>query len=410
MSERGKKLLFAAFFVLVSAGMGYAIYYILFHSPQAAQPSPTTQAPTSLSGNLPQAGPGTGTNTTSPGTSTGLPTSGNIPTTAQPAQPSGTEILRDAVTQATSPTPDGNGARFYNPEDGRFYTITPDGKIVALSDRQFFNVNTVDWGNSKNEAILTFPDGSNLYYDFQQQQQVNLPGHWQDFNFSPTDDKVVAKSIGIDPDNRVLIVTNPNGTEAQAVETLGDNADQMHVAWSPEGQILGYATTGDAQSNNQQQILFIGQNHENFKSIIAPGQDFLPNWSPTGKQILYSVWSPDNGNKPSLWLSSGEPTTMGANRKSLQINTWADKCVWAGETDIFCGVPQDLPENAGLQRSEFATLPDDVYHIDLTLGSAVKINTPDQTFPVRAPIVTKDKTKFIFTDASTGKLYSYDIK
>ena len=181
------------------------------------------------------------------------------------------------------------------------------------------------------------------------------------------------------------------------------------VNWSPSSQIVGYAFTGDPQSGNEQQVLFVGQHQENFPSIIAPGQGFVGNWSPTGKQILFSTWEPEDSNKPTLWIASGQASTMGADRKDLKLNTWADKCAWAGDTALFCGVPQDLPDNAGLMRAQFATLPDDLYKIDLQAGTAVKISTPDQNHPVRDPIVNKDGTKFIFSDAETGALYSYNI-
>jgi hypothetical protein len=412
MSERSKKIIFAIFFVAFSIGMGYALFYLFF---RAGQPQPTAPGAPGVTGQLPSAGTGvpTAATPTAPG---GLPPSAvafppEAPAIAgQPIAPSKTHLLRDGVTQAVTPSPDGSGARFYNPEDGRFYRVGPDGTITLMSEKQFFNVQTVDWGKKNDQAILEFPDGSNVFYDFQQKKQVVLPKHWEDFDFSPTDQKVAAKSIGVDVNNRFLITANPDGTETKALEPLGNNAALVHDAWAPNGQIVAYAETGEAQPDNGQEIYFVGQNHENYRSLIAPGQGFLPTWSPTGKQLLFSVYNNDTQDKPSLWLTAGEPGTIGANRKNLNIQTWADKCAWAGDTDLYCGVPQGLPDNAGLQRSDFTSFPDDLFHIDLTQGTVTKISTPDQVFPVRQPVLNKDHTKFIFTDAQTGKLYSYDLK
>ncbi len=407
MSERAKKILFAVGFGLVSIGMGYAIYYMLFRPPSAA---PTPAAPPELAGGLTGAGPSGPTSTVvtpQPGV---LPPGGNVAVPPTPPAPEKTQLLRDSVTQSVTPGSDGNGARFYNPDDGRFYRVSSDGTVTALGDRQFFNAQSVEWANTSDQVIVNFPDGSNVYYDFAAQRQVTLPSHWQGFGFSPDDSQLAAKSVGVDPENRFLFVSNPDGTEAKAIAALGDNADKAHVAWSPSGQIVGYSTTGDPQGNNQQQILFIGENRENFKGLIVPGQGFVPNWSPTGKEILFSAYSPDSNNKPLLWIASGDPNTMGANRRTLNLNTWADKCAWAGDTELFCAVPQSLPDNSGVMRSEFTTLADDVYHIDLSVGSAVKVSTGDQTHPVRQPIVSKDGSQFIFTDAVTGRLYRYDLK
>lgn len=407
MSERTKKILFAVFFILFSLAMGYALYWMLFRS-QATLPEqqPSEQE---LTGNLPTAASGT-IGITPDVQPTNLPSAGEVPTAPGAETQTGTRLLRDGISQALTPSPDGNGARFYNPEDGRFYRVSADGTITLLGEKQFFNVDKVDWGKQTDQAILNFPDGTNVFYDFTEQRQVILPKHWEDFNFSSNDQQVAAKSIGVDEANRFLIVSKPDGSEAKAIEPLGDNSGLAHVAWAPGGQIIAYSQTGQPQGNNYEEILMIGQNHENFRSLIAPGQDFLPSWSPTGKQMLFSVWNQDSGNRPNLWISSGEPSTMGAGRKNLHIQTWADKCVWADDSNLYCGVPQGLPINAGIQRSDFATYPDDVYHINLLNGTFQKINTPDQTHPIRQPVLNRDHSKFIFADTETGKIYSYDIQ
>ncbi|MBI5654474.1 hypothetical protein HZC53_02380 [Candidatus Uhrbacteria bacterium] len=411
MSDRTKKIAFAIFFFAFSIGMGYGLYWMFFRAQAPTVPGPT---PEELAGQLPGAGQGVSGQYATPTAPGELPPSGEIlplvpegPTTAQ--EISKIQLLRDGVTQAVSPRPDGNGARFYNPEDGRFYKITPDGQTVLLGDKQFFNVDTVSWGKASDQVVLAFPDGSKVYYDFDQKKQVTLPNHWEDFDFAPDDSRVVSKSIGIDPNNRFLITANPDGTEAKAVEPIS-NQDLVHSSWSPGGQIIAYGNTGLPQSENQEEIMFAGQNHENFKSIVVPGRGFTPNWSPTGQQILYSVWNGSTNNKPSLWISAADPANLGANRRAFNIQTWADKCTWASETDLYCGVPQNLPNNAGFSRSDFATLPDDVYHLDLRTGVSTKLQLPDLTHAIRSPVMNRDKSKLIFSDAATGKLYSYDVK
>jgi hypothetical protein len=413
MSEKQKRLLFLAFFITFSLGMGYVVYLMLFRSPGVTpEPSPTEE---NYTGTLPSPAGGKATSTAVGATTTRtFADSGFIP--RQPTQPTiqapieRNHLLFDGHASAASGNSNGNGARFYNGDDGRFYRMNADGTMERLGDKQFFNVKDVSWGKESNQAILEFPDGSNVYYDFEAKRQVILPKFWENFDFAPDDKKIVAKSIGTDPQNRYLITANPDGTEAKAIEPLGENADRAFPTWSPNGQFIGYTNNTDPQPENGQQIVFLGQNRENFKSMNVPGQDFLPNWSPTGKNILYSVWNTTSDNKPSLWVSSGSAASLGSGRRNLKINTWADKCTWATETDLYCGVPQDLPENAGLARSEFSELADDIYHIDLETGSAVKINTPDAAFPVENPVVDKSQSKLFYTDASTGKLYSLDLK
>jgi Tol biopolymer transport system component len=410
MSDRTKKLIFAVVFVILSIAIGVGLWYFFFRpliAPQAPKPS---EAP---AGELPTAGAGGPRATTTP---TAIP-AGLQPGVPIPIRPGATTVtelprvtlLHDAVTQAVSPSKDGKGARFYNPEDGRFYRVNADGTVTLLADKQFLNVKNVDWANRDDQAILEFPDGTNVFYNFDTKRQVTLPKHWEDFSFAPDDSQVAAKSVGLDPSNRFLLVSNPDGNEAKAIEPLGQNKDKVIVDWSPNTQVVAFSFTGQPQTEGAQEVLLIGENRENFKSLIVPGRGFLPNWSPTGKQILYSVYHERTDLKPSLWITGGVGDSIGEDRRSINLATWADKCAWKDETQVICGVPQSLDLGAGLARKKFESVPDDVYLVDLRTGVSTKINTPDQIYPISNPILSADKKKMMFTDSVTGRLYSYDL-
>lgn len=408
MSDRAKKIIFAVVFVILSIAIGFGLY-VFFFKPLAA-PTPTPAAP-GVTGGLPTAGPGGPRpgETVTPGTlqpGAPIPLAPGATTTVAPSK---TTLLRDGVTQAVTAGTGGKDARFYNPEDGRFYRVNADGTVSLLGDKQFFNVDTVSWGRRDDQAIIEFPDGSNVFYDFNAKRQVTLPKHWEEFSFSPDDQRVAAKSVGLDPSNRFLIVSKADGNEAQAIEPLGKNGDKTIVGWSPNNQVIAFAKTGRPQADGAEEIYLVGENHENFKSLIVPGRGFEPNWSPTGQQILYSVYHERDNLKPSLWVSGGAGDNVGESRRGLNLNTWADKCVWRDENELICGVPQALPTGAGLQPNQFASVPDDIYRVDLRTGVSTKINDPDQTHPVRQPVLSADKSKLIFTDAVTGRLYSYDL-
>lgn len=410
MTDRTKKIIFAVIFILVSVGMGYVIYLILFQKTLPFQAPPAAQNVNT--GSFPQSASG------SPATAANQPT-GGLPTTPGAPIPTGptaapvvpvqqNTLLVNANAADVTGAPNGQGSRFYNPTDGRFYTIGPDGKLVALSDKQFMNVQNVAWGNQTNQVIMDFPDGSHTYYNFQTDEQVNLPSHWQDFDFSPDDSQIAAESIGLDPSNRFLFVSKPDGTQAAAISELDQNADLVHPDWSPNNQFVAYADTGQPQDVGSE-IIMVGANNQNFPALDVPGQDFLPNYSPDGKNILYSVWSSASNNKPSLWIASGQVSTLGADRREVNLDTWADKCTWATTTDIYCGVPRGLPDNAGLQRSDFISLPDDLYHVNLTTGAVSKVNLTDLPAPINHPSMSADQTKLMYTDSS-GDLFSFKIK
>lgn len=410
MSDRTQKILFAVVFILLSIGIGVGLY-IFFFKPLVS-PTPTLPTPQTPTGQLPQAGTGgTRPQQGSQGTGTLTPSAPSpfLPGTTTPQPPSDVTLLRDGVTQAVSRSTDGQGARFYNPDDGRFYRLNPDGTITALGEKQFFNVSNVSWANTTDQAILKFPDQSAVFYDFESRRQTTLPSHWQDFTFAPDDSRIAAKSLGLDPGSRFLVISKPDGNEAKALEQLGQNASKVQLSWSPSSQAVGFSQTGRPQGEGGEEIYLIGQNHENFKSLIVPGRGFMPNWSPNGNIILYSVYHERDELRPSLWVSGGSGDSIGEGRRAIRLNTWASKCAWRNEDEVICGVPQSLEIGAGLAPDRFASVPDDVYQVNLKTGVSTKISTADQTHPIRQPVISADKSKLIFTDAVTGRLYSYRL-
>jgi hypothetical protein len=407
MSDRMKKILLVIGFVIVAAGLAYGLYYVFFRpAPQPAVPTP----PAGIPGQLPPAGTGappTGVAPTPPG---GLPGAGGVPGApgAAVAPPSRTQVLRTEVTSALSLSPTG-GVRSYNPADGKFYRIADNGTATLMSDQAFFDVDQVTWGNRTDKAILSYPDGSKILYDFTTNQQVTLPKHWEDFDFSPQDNQIAAKSIGNNDTNRWLVVSNPDGTGAKTIEELGDNQDKVQVNWSPNNQVIAFSETGDPIGFDRQAILLIGQNHENFKGLVVEGRDFIPKWSPSGNNLLYSAYSASDGFLPNLWVSGAAGDNVNANRRNLGLNTWADKCAWQNESTLICAVPQSLGDGAGLQRDIFSDVPDNIYKIDLTTGRETNLGQPDGAPAVNQITVSPDGKAIYFTDHATGKLIRFAL-
>jgi hypothetical protein len=412
MSDRLKRILFIVFFALFVIGIGTGLYFVFFRSnPSPGAGTAPGETTSTAGGTLPPSGAG-GSRPIGGTEGTGtLPESGTVPGaegTGANGQPR-TSLLVESVAQQVAPTAQGDGARFYNPVDGKFYRALPDGRVIALGDVSFPNVEAVTWGNTSDQAILTFPDGSNIHYDFQTKSQTTLPQHWDDFNFSTDDQNIIAKSEAVSPESRYLVIADPDGKNPHSVQALGDNGDKVHADWTGNDQVVAYSETGDALGYDRQQIILIGKNNENFRGLVVEGRGFQPLWSPTGQKVLYSVWTVDNGYKPELWVSGGSPDNVNMNRVKLEIQTWADKCAWASDDLLFCAVPENLPQGAGLQPDLFATLEDRIVRIDLKTGQKTDLGKPDGNPSVRSPVVTKDGSALLYTDASTGKLYSFNL-
>jgi Tol biopolymer transport system component len=245
-------------------------------------------------------------------------------------------------------------------------------------------------------------------YDFTTNKQVTLPKHWEDFEFSPQDDKIVAKSVGNNADNRFLVVSNPDGSNARTIEDLGDNEERVHSSWSPNNQVVAYSFTGEPLGMDRQQVLLLGQNRENFKGLVIEGRGFIPKWSPSGNNLLYSVYTSANSYRPTLWISGAAGDSINENRRNLQISTWADKCAWLNESSLVCGVPRNMPAGAGLQRGVAAGIVDDIYRLNLETGEVINLGEA-QGASVQEISVTPDGSAAVFTDANSGRLIRFGL-
>lgn len=296
--------------------------------------------------------------------------------------------------------------QFYNPSDNRFYAIDSQGKLTTLSDQQFFGVQNVIWSPDATKAILEYPDGSKVRYNFATKNQVTLPKHWEDFNFSPDGNKIVAKSMGLDADNRWLIVANEDGSKATNIESMGANADKVITSWSPNNQSIAFFS--DGVDFNRKEVFFVGQHGENFKSLITEGRGFQPLWSPQGDELVYSVYSSDNDYKPTLWIVGAQGDTIGANRRPLELNTWADKCTYS-QNQLYCAVPTALERGAGLYPATARNTPDLLYKIDPNTGQKQLIPASVST-SMNNLTVSPDGMYLYFTEGNNAVLRKIKIK
>lgn len=385
--------------LLFAVLVGFGLYYF-FKQNQGATTGPrTTPGQQTGTGELPSSN----IRTTTPGGPTGtatstLPTSNLIPSTGSETfyRPQAvTKIINDyALFPSVS---NSGGVRYHNASDGKFYVVGADGVTRAMDDQVFYNVKNVTWAKTANKAVLEYPDGNKIIYNFDSKKQVTLPKHWQDFSFSPDSAQLAAKSIGLAPENRWLVTVKDDGSGVQLIEPLGDNADKVTMDWSPSRQTVAFSQTGDPQGADRRQVLFVGLNGENFKSVTVEGLDFQPQWSPTGQKLLYSVDSTRSDYKPELWVVSSYGDNIGSNRKMLQVNTWAKKCTFVDDNTAVCGVPRDLPEGAGMSPSIAADVSDDLYQIDLRTG--IKSQLPlDQDYTIDTISYDSVNKKVVFTD------------
>lgn len=414
---RYKKIFFALIFLLFAFLIGYFIWRLFFLPTPII--SPANPNATGSANGLPEIGLGTGTSSQGTGGPGTLP--GEIGGTgpgiggADANQPSAravggltkTQLLTDAVVLNPTLAADGR-VQYYNENDGHFYKIGADGKATLLSDKVFHQVTSVTWAPSKDKAILQYPDGGKILYDFTTQKQYTLPSYWQNFSFSPGSDQIIAKSLALDPENRWLVVANPDGSSAKNLEPIGTEDKTVYPAWSPNNQIVALYTQG--VDFNRQEAFFVGLNGENFKSTILEGRGLQSQWSTTGDRLLYSVYNSSDNFNPRLWIVDANANTIGQNRRSLDLSTWADKCTFASNSVVYCAVPENLQQGAGLFPELENQTKDNLYKIDLTTGAKQLIAVPNGTYNISQVIVPGNQDYLYFTDGTNGQLYKVQLK
>ncbi len=332
----------------------------------------------------------------------------------QPISPIATGGLTRAQTVVSSPTiastagRDNNSIQFYNKSDGRFYIVNEDGDLIPLSDKVFYNVEKVEWAPNKTKAVLEYPDGNKIIYDFNTDRQITLPKHWEDFSFSPDSTKLVNKSLGIDPDNRWLIISNSDGSQSKAIEFIGTNDKDVFPSWSPNNQVVAMYTRG--VDFNRREVFFVGQNQENFKSTIVEGWGFEGQWSEKGDKLLYSVYSPKDDLNPKLWIVNAQGDNIGVNRQDLGIQTWSEKCAFANSSEVYCAVPKNLPRGSGMYPELALRTSDDLYKINILTGQKELVAVPDNAYNISNIIVSGNEKYIYFTDFTTGQIHKIQLQ
>lgn len=410
-----KKLGVMALFIGAVALFAFFIYYFFFKP--LISPAPTTPTNTNqVNGQLPTTVNINGRIYTVDST-TGLPiTNGNTNTTNLNSNNSPTGALAGGLTPITQLTntpslfsiADKNGqVIYYNSVDGKFYTLLADGTIKAFSDQTFHNVSQVTWSQNRDKAVLEYPDGSNIIYDFTTNKQTTLPKHWYNFTFSPTDQQIAFKSDALDPENRFLAVAGIDGSKPVILENLGDKSDSFNVNWSPNKQMVATFTQG--KDLDRSEVYFVGLNNENFKYMLVEGRDFRGQWSPTGDKMVYSVYNSNSNFKPQLWISDASVASIGNNRRSLGLDTWADKCTFSSNSKMYCAVPVELPVGAGMNARVADDIPDQIYEINLDTGTKTLIASPDGNHTMANLIINESLNYIMFTDLNNNKIYKISL-
>ncbi len=406
-----KRILVVVGFILAIIILAWALYYFIFRSLISPTPPINSNTNTGTLPNINQGGPTVGNVNTN--TNTNLPDilgTGKQPDKVAIGGP--TEVQDYGVVNVADPGTAGKDIFFYNDLASTFMTLNNDGTATPINSQLFYNVDKVTWSSGMDKAIIEYPDGSNILYDFKTSKQITLPRELEKFAINSTGTMLSAIWESGNPDNNWLMVGNIDGSNLKIVEPVADKKNDVQVAVSPDNQVV--ALYRQAVDTGKQEVFPVGQNNENFNSFIVDGLKFESKWSPGGKNLLYNVSSPKDRYQPRLWLTEGQTDSLGYSQTNLELNTWADKCTFnSNGSSLYCAVPTSLPEGAGLFPELAKGVPDVFYRIDLVSGLKIPLAIPvgqKTEYSAGSLFLSADQSLLYFVDNDTNRLHSIRLK
>ena len=412
-----KKILLMLGFVVVAVGFGYFVFRTFF-----APSNVNVNGNANINGVLPNANlinrPSANENIN--GVLPNINANANVNAGILPVSPvaaGGATVVNEIIDNRTQDAVlDSNNRDFvyYDKASGEFRKVSADGSQKSLLTSDTFPAaDKVYWSPNRDKAVVAFPDDSKIVYDFNQKKQYSLPKETTEFSFSSAGNQMVYKYKGTDANERWLAVSSPDGSGAKVVEAIGDKSDFVNVDWSPNNQIV--ATYARSLGLDRQEIVFLGQNNENFPSVEVKGRNFQSAWSPSGERILYSVSSNETDYNPSLWVMNGAIDKLGQYPQELGVATWPDKCAFGLNNNIYCAVPKYLPSGSDIYPELADNINDDFYQINLSTGAKTLLASPVNasgygSFTAEQVYLSANEEFLFFTDKSTGRLYQIRLK
>jgi len=424
MSDQTKRIILAIGFVLIVLIIAFLLYWIFFRpiiappTPPALQPNLNVEPDTGLpaippSVNIPPTTPIEPTTPLAPGIPD-IPTVPTIPTVPGPTidfqangGPTSYQTLETNPTITPTLANNGRDLIYYDSTTGYIQQITPDGEKKLFSGQIFKNVENITWAPNNQKAVLEYPDGSNIIYDFNQNRSITLPEQWKDFVFSNNSEQIAFKDIKLDKEDRHIAVSTTNKTGYRLIEPIGEKDKDVYMTWSPDNNYVALYREG--LDEDRSLIYPIGFNKENYRVIKVEGRDIRFEWAPSGRKMIYSAFNSRSDYNPALWVVNTSPDALGTGRKPLGLNTWADKCTYSAENTIYCAVPRELETGTGFLPSLADNTPDDIYRVDLQTGTTELIAEPLFDTSIEELIISEDGKYLYWLEKNSGQIKKINL-
>lgn len=310
-----------------------------------------------------------------------------------------------STTSSSTPMVADTDIRFIDRASGNIYSYVVHARtLTRRSNKTLPGIQEASW----------VPDGSLAYVRFITSDSSTgehiatyaLPENGEGGYFieQDLDEARVSSSTGL-----FTLLTSTTGSVGTIAKTDGSNPRTLFTSLIsslvvyPAGNTYFAHTKASVQTDGYGFQIISGA----FSRFLGPlrGLTLLP--SPSGKSILYSYVSGGVTHLAVIDLAN-------RNATALPLATLTEKCVWADEVTVYCGVPTSMSGSIPDDWYQGAvSFSDRLWRIDMTARVATLVVDPTQVAktPIDAIALTVDPKQdaLVFTDKKTGSLWVYDL-
>jgi len=308
-------------------------------------------------------------------------------------------------TSSSTPTTPDTDIRFIDRASGNIYSYVVHARtLTRRSNKTLPGIQEASWVPNGSLAYVRFITSDSSTGEHIATYALPESGEGGYFIEQDLDEARVASSTGL-----FTLLTSTSGSVGTIAKVDGTNARTLFTSLVsslivyPAGNTYFAHTKASSRTDGYGFQISGGA----LNRILGPlrGLTLLP--SPSGKSLLYTYVDGGITHLAVIDLAN-------RNATALPLATLTEKCVWADEVTVYCGVPTSMSGSIPDDWYQGAvSFSDRIWRIDMTARVATLVVDPTQVAKtsIDAVALTVDPKQdvLVFTDKKTGSLWVYDL-